>query len=309
MIQVFLQPYVSARFFCALYIRGRPPIFASHRNVLVLFLAVGTTHLYTIRHIESYQEHEAVGRLQLETWGEGFIDMVPPAILLVTQKVGGIVAGAFTPENELIAFVYGMPGHRNGIDIHWSHMLAVKKAWRGRGLGRELKEFQRRFVLDQGISRIHWTFDPLESLNAMLNLVSLGALPEEYACDLYGDGESSTLYSTIGTDRFIVTWYLHSGDRERRQSRYEDISDPLSMPAVLGPELRFTPAEDGAAAVRIEIPSSIQDVKKQDPNLARAWRKATRDAFTHYYEEKYAVVDFVKDEVEDRFFYIMARSK
>ena len=250
-----------------------------------------------------------MGRLQLETWGEGFIDMVPPAILLVTQKIGGIVAGAFTPENELIAFVYGMPGRRKGMDIHWSHMLAVKKAWRGRGLGRELKEFQRRFVLDQGIARIHWTFDPLESLNATLNLVRLGALPEEYARDLYGDGESSTLYSTIGTDRFIVTWYLRNEDRERRQARYADVDDPLSAPAVLGSELRFTPAKAGIAAVRIEIPASIQDVKKQDPDLARAWRKATRAAFTHYYENKYAVVDFVKDESENQFFYVMARPK
>ena len=236
---------------------------------------------YSIRHIESYEEHEAVGRLQSETWGEAFIDIVPPAILMVTQKVGGIVAGAFTPEDELVAFLYGLPGYRNSTPIHWSHMLAVKKSWRGRGLGRALKTFQRDYVIEKGIRRIHWTYDPLEKLNASLNLARLGALPEEYALDLYGDGESSTLYNVIGTDRFIVTWFLHNEDREAFLEQFIAVKSLAQALPVLDDELTFCPVEDVTSAVRIEIPDSIQRIKSTDPHKARAWRHATRAAFTH----------------------------
>lgn len=262
---------------------------------------------YSIRHIQSYAEHEAVGRLQQETWGEEFIDIVPPAILLVTQKVGGIVAGAFTPENELVAFVYGIPGQRNGVPIHWSHMLAVKKDWRGRGLGRELKRFQRDYVVSQGVRRMHWTYDPLEKLNASLNLVRLGALPAEYALDMYGDGESSTLYNIIGTDRFVVTWFLHDEDREAHISGFVRIDDVQTAPAVLSDDLAFISAKEGTPAVRIEIPESIQHIKSTNPKRARAWRTATRQAFTHYFEQGYGVVQFVEHPANGRFYYVMAR--
>lgn len=270
----------------------------------------GMPGAYTIRHIASYQEHEAVGRLQLETWGEEFIDMVPPAILLVTQKIGGIVAGAFDAHNDLVAFVYGLPGYRNGKRIHWSHMLAVREDWRSHGLGRELKQFQRNFVLEQGIGVIHWTYDPLEKLNANLNLTRLGALPGEYACDLYGDGESSKLYRTIGTDRFIVSWYLEKEAREAYLNRFVSVDAVAGeMHDVITDALVFQPAREGAAAVRIEIPNAIQRIKAESPDKAKAWRKVTREAFMHYFGLGYGVVTFMTDEETNRNYYIMARSR
>ena len=263
--------------------------------------------MYTIRHIHKYQEYEAVGRLQLETWGEEFIEMVPPAILLVTQKVGGLVAGAFTPEDELIGFVFGMRGHRGGEDVHWSHMLAVKTDWRGRGIGRALKQFQRNFVLDQNIYRIHWTYEPLETLNASLNMQKLGALPGEYVCDLYGNGESSALYRTIGTDRFIVTWYLEEKDRSSHLNRFEPVIDLLSASPVIDEGVGFSPSREDTSAISIEIPANIQQTKLEDPERARRWRKATRAAFMYYFERRYGVVQFVQDEPTGRYYYVMAR--
>ncbi len=265
---------------------------------------------YTIRHIASYQEHEAVGRLQLETWGEEFIDMVPPAILLVTQKIGGIVAGAFDADNELVAFVYGLPGYRNEKRIHWSHMLAVREDWRGHGLGRELKQFQRSYVLEQGVGIIHWTYDPLEKLNANLNLARLGALPGEYVCDLYGDGESSKLYRTIGTDRFIVSWYLEEERREQYIDQFVSVDGRgEALPSVITDTLEFSPAEENVDAVRIEIPDAIQRIKTESPERAKAWRSVTRKAFMHYFGLGYGVTAFVTDRETSRNYYIMARRK
>lgn len=223
---------------------------------------------------------------------------------MVNVKIGGIVAGAFTPENELVAFVYGLPGFREGKEVHWSHMLAVKPGWRGNGLGRRLKHYQREFVLQKDIDVMHWTYDPMESVNAMLNLDDLGALPMEYAIDLYGKGEESILHKGIGTDRFIVTWFMKPEMRTAHLAGYHSTDDPLAAPAAITADLEFRMVE--APVVRIEIPAHIQQVKVRSPEKAPLWRAATRAAFLHYFEAGYTVITCVRDEAADRYFYVMA---
>ena len=71
-------------------------------------------------------DYEACVALQLATWGRHFRELVPPALLKVTQKVGGIAAGAFDHrDNSMVGFVFGLTGLQDGEPIHWSHMLAV----------------------------------------------------------------------------------------------------------------------------------------------------------------------------------------
>ncbi len=266
-----------------------------------------TSQEIELRLVKTYDEYIAVAELQKEVWGQESIEIVPPSILMVNQKIGGIVAGAFTPASDLVAFVYGLPGFRDNAEVHWSHMLAVKPAWRGRGLGRQLKNFQREFVVSRGIDIMHWTYDPLESVNAMLNLSVLGALPVEYVRDLYGKGEKSILHNGIGTDRFILTWYMKSSLREAHLDRYHKIDNPLLAPAVISDALKFEPAAEGARAVRIEIPRSIQQVKNEQPEQAPAWRASTRAAFLHYFSRDYGVTACVKDRALNRFYYLMTQ--
>ncbi|MEZ4703451.1 MAG: GNAT family N-acetyltransferase [Rhodothermales bacterium] len=258
----------------------------------------------TIRHLQTYDEIVACRDVQQETWGEAFVDLVPPSLLVVTQKIGGILAGAFTESNELVAFVYGVQGRRNGHAIHWSHMMAVRPAYRGSGIGRDLKLFQRDFVLNQGIRRIHWTYDPLEALNANLNLNRLGAFPEEYVRDLYGDGSSSILHSTIGTDRYVVTWHLLEEDRLAHRAQFEDAGVLSDLPIVNGAEV----LED-SHAVRVEIPVNVQQVKKQSADQARAWRQSTRKALELYLGAGFGVVGYYQDPDTKRCFYILARRR
>ncbi|MEM8487668.1 MAG: GNAT family N-acetyltransferase [Bacteroidota bacterium] len=260
------------------------------------------TDLY-IRRIQSYDEYIAVAELQKIVWGQESIEIVPPSILMVNQKIGGIVAGAFTPDHELVAFVYGLPGFRNNAEVHWSHMLAVKPAWRGKGIGKRLKQYQRAFVQERGIKIIHWTYDPLESVNAFLNLERLGAMPSEYICDLYGKGEKSILHKGIGTDRFILTWYLNPVDGQARRARFSPLAAPRSLPAVISKTLSFLPVS--ASGVRIEIPRNIQQLKREQPEEARAWRNATRAAFMHYFGKGYGVVGF--HTLDEGCYYIMAQ--
>ena len=53
---------------------------------------------------------------------------------------------------------------------HCSHMMGVLQSHRGRGIGQLLKQRQQELVQAQGIDLITWTYDPLETANALLNI-------------------------------------------------------------------------------------------------------------------------------------------
>src|SRR3954470_23378494 len=79
-----------------------------------------------IRALVSRAELQACVDLQHETWGDDFSDVVPLSILKVSQRVGGIAAGAFDGDQRLLGFVFGLTGVERGRIVHWSDMLAVR---------------------------------------------------------------------------------------------------------------------------------------------------------------------------------------
>jgi predicted GNAT superfamily acetyltransferase len=262
------------------------------------------------RPLSSEADYEACIELQRRTWGRNFSDAVPMSILKITQKTGGIAAGAFGPEGNLLGFVYGLTGVRGGQIFHWSHMLAVDPSARDLGLGTRLKLYQREVLLPLGVERMEWTYDPLEARNANLNLNHLGAAPAEYIRDMYEGEMGSELAKGIGTDRFIVAWPIASESVARRLAdgppdpaavmrRFQDA--PIVGP---GPE---TPLPEGPE-VRVEIPANIQDVKSQGLELARAYRASTRRAFEHYMGRGLRVEAFYRDPDNLRCYYGVTRT-
>ena len=218
-----------------------------------------------IRRVETLAEYRECVALQEATWGEGFSERVPSSVLLVTQKLGGVVVGAFRPDGALVGFVFGMTGPMHGRLVHWSDMLAVRPEARGSGIGERLKRHQRDLVRALGVETMHWTFDPLVARNARLNLVRLGARATEYVPNMYGDSTGSPLHGAMPTDRLIVSWDLTRDDGE-----------PLPDP-------------DDAARVRIAIP---HDVHALPPAERAAWRADTRAAFLSHLERGYRIVAF-----------------
>jgi len=239
------------------------------------------TSPWAIRPLTTNADYEACVALQRLTWGDDFRELVPPAMLQVTQKMGGIAAGAFVGD-RLVGFVYGMTGVRDRAIAHWSHMLAVEPGLRDRGVGRALKAYQRECLRAAGIHRMYWTFDPLVARNAHLNLHRLGARVVEYVRDMYGENPMSRTDSVIGSDRFVVVWDLDDGTPP----------GPLDGPAD-GPTIASAhdPLPD-VPIVFVTIPEDVQDLKQHDPDTALAWRTATRRAFHHYLSRGYLVTDF-----------------
>jgi chorismate synthase len=261
---------------------------------------------YTIRPFRDIDELRACVALQEETWGHGFSERVAPAILKVAQILGGVAAGAYDPQGKLTGFVFGMTGVKDGEVVHWSDMLAVRRGVRDTGLGTRLKAYQRKVLLERGIRKMFWTFDPLQSRNAYLNFAKLGIVVREYARDMYGQTDSP-LHHGIGTDRFIALWHLASPRVERRVTGLErgptavDVLD--AAPALAPLETRGEPVRPGrpllnldVPRVRVAIPEDISALMAQSMALAVSWREATRTALTHYMDRGFEVQELVRGE-------------
>jgi predicted GNAT superfamily acetyltransferase len=245
---------------------------------------------YTLRPFETIEEFRECVVLQEETWGVGFSERVAPAILKVSQILGGVAAGAYAADGHLVGFVFGMTGVRNGELVHWSDMLAVREEARNSGLGTKLKAYQRERVLELGVSKMHWTFDPLRARNAYLNFAKLGIVVREYAQDMYGQTDSP-LHRGIGTDRMIPLWLLDSERVVARLAGTDDLTihDAESIPHALAATMSDgdpRPGEPDLAVdedgVLVSIPSDLAGIMDRSVELALEWRMATRSAFTHY---------------------------
>jgi len=258
-----------------------------------------------IRPFESIDEFQQCVEFQAHTWGGHFTERVPIAILKVSQRLGGISSGAYDTKGQLVGFIFGMTGVQNGEVVHWSDMLAVKPDLRNSGLGVRLKDYQRKALLAKGIRKMHWTFDPLESKNAYLNLNKLGATSKEYIRDIYGQTDSP-LHSGIGTDRLVTTWILDSPrtiERIQGEGHNSEAAQKVRHLSVFEVEKKhglIRPMQPNlnlaVPAVSIPIPLSIQSLKKESLELAVEWRVAVRNALITYIKEGYEVTDLLRRE-------------
>ncbi len=265
-----------------------------------------------IRPLSSHADFQACVALQRDTWGAYFKDAVPPSILLVCQKIGGVAAGAFDERGTLLGFVFGLTGVEDGMVVHWSDMLAVRPEAQNLGLGRRLKEFQRAAVARLGARRIYWTYDPLVARNAHLNFNVFGVRVVNYARDMYGDETGSDLHRGIGTDRLVVAWPVADAEIERRKretSEARQRSELLDAPVIGDAERpdRAIEAQVGRAAfLRIAVPRDISELLATDPARAAEWRSANRKAFEVALGAGYSVAGFSMDGESERGFYLLS---
>lgn len=255
----------------------------------------------SIRALQSIAEVHACEDLQRRVWRmPDDLEVVPLHLLLTVQRNGGLLLGAFDGA-DLVGLLFGFPAcDRDGKPKHCSHMMGVDPAYQSAGIGYQLKLAQREFVLAQGLDLVTWTYDPLESRNAYLNIQKLGAVCRTYIRDYYGtlaDG----LNAGLPSDRFEVMWWIADDPPGQRLPHQDSGWDNR---AVFGANVPTrTPGgllmpgslalETGAPVVQVEIPTDFQAIKAADPGLALEWRLAMRQVFETYFATGYTVVDFL----------------
>jgi predicted GNAT superfamily acetyltransferase len=276
-----------------------------------------------IKILESPEELTAVEELQRIVWPGSETDVVPAHMLITAIHNGGLVAGAFV-RDRLIGFIFGFPGIEFTPDgprpKHCSHMMGIHPEHRDSGVGFALKRAQWQMVRHQGLDHITWTYDPLLSRNAYLNITKLGAVCNTYRRSEYGDMRDG-LNAGLPSDRFQTDWWINTRRVERRLSKrarrplkLENFAKAHLQPLYElqipdggwpRPPERFTPL-DGRLAL-VEIPSDFAGLKEADFSLARDWRFFSREIFETAFGSGFIVTDFVYD--NRRSFYVLSHGE
>ncbi len=242
---------------------------------------------YELRELEGLNELHAVVSLERRIWGEG--TATQPELLRAMQDEGALLAGAFTPGQELVAFVFGFPTRDSS--VQHSHSLGVLEAHRAAGLGARLKWFQRAWCLERGISTVRWTFDPLRAPNAKLNIAKLGAVAGTYLEDYYG--ALTGINAGAPSDRVMAEWSL-------RDARVISRLEGSHRVAVDAPEINPRdgehpgPIEFNLDAPRLKmcLPLDYSNLLGANPALALEWRWHGRSVLQTYFARGYRITDF-----------------
>jgi predicted GNAT superfamily acetyltransferase len=252
-----------------------------------------------IRRARGLEDYQAVVQLQKEVWRFTEVeDIAAIPILMIANRFGGAVLVAQDGSGRYIGFAMANLGRTKEKKLFWwSHMTAVVEEYRGRDVGLRLKMRQREEALASGIDEIHWTFDPMQALNAHFNIRKLGVTVREYEENVYGLS-SSPLHQGLRTDRFIAEWDLKkTGNSDlilRDFDRMPRINEMSGKPD-------FTLDE---SPLLLEIPMDVAALKQSDPAKANAWQDSVRDASLHYFNTGYVITDFI---LVDRAFYVLEK--
>ncbi|MFQ5942203.1 MAG: GNAT family N-acetyltransferase [Anaerolineales bacterium] len=280
-----------------------------------------------IRPLRSAEDMELAEDLQRAVWPDSETDIIPAHLLLTVAANGGLVLGALS-DDRLVGYLMGFlgtddespdPEARTRIK-HCSHQVGVLPDFRGQGLAFQLKSEQREALIRQGIRLATWTYDPLMSVNAYLNIHRLGAVCRTYKREVYGNMRDG-LNQGLPSDRFQVDWWVTSNRVESRIARSRpplDLANYLSAGAQklnsagLGDDELPRPGkaveEPTANLVLVEIPPDFLELKRLDMGLANEWRMLTRTIFEGAFEAGYVSTDFVylKGEKYPRSYYLLS---
>jgi chorismate synthase len=262
-----------------------------------------------IHPVASYAEYMACEQIQHTVW-DG-IGIVPLNILLTANVNGGLLLGAFdtaAPDQPMVGFVFGFLGRTADNQIkHCSHMAGVLPAYRNAGIGEQLKLAQREAILAQGIELITWTYDPLISRNARLNIQKLGTTSRTYKSNVYGPDPVPD--DVLPSDRFQVDWWIGS-DRVVRRLAGQD--QPPTVAQILEGSTLLNPDPEGPAApiagerLALRIPADIEAVRVSDFPHARAWRYQLRELAKAAFAAGYQVVEYARED-DDGYYQLSLR--
>lgn len=275
---------------------------------------------FGFRPLRTPEEYRQAEELQREALGPDAAQTVPSALLKGLQDNGGLVLGAFTD-----IYLAGVTATSIGWDgstlYQLAHVTVVRPAYQNHRVGFRLSVFLRDEVLRLGLAEVRFAFDPLHRPSAALAVRQLGARPEAYRPNYFGQflGPNELRDES---DRLQARWALSSAEVERRvaggrPSPGADAARQAGAAPLVETELGESglrlpiavsePAGDDAT---VEVPFDLASIRTHEARSVRRWRHAVRDAFRIAFDLGFEADDFavVPIEHERRAFYFLRRT-
>ena len=251
-----------------------------------------------IQPINNWADILQVEDVQRVAWGTADREIVPGHLLRAMVYNGGVLLGAYDGE-AVVGFILMIHGLGQAVPHLYSCTMGVRPAYQNQGIGERLKWAQRAIAGQRGLSLVTWTFDPLASRNAWLNIGKLGVTCQTYLPDFYGEG----------MDRFYVNWAVATERVQARQTgdyALPTVAELQAQGAVLVNEKGPTTFDKGMARlILVAIPAGFSTLRAINPDLAQQWRLHTRAIFSHYFTFHYHVTEFIRG--EEMGYYLLVR--
>lgn len=242
------------------------------------------------REMKTMAEMEQMQELEGRIWG---MTTIPTHQTLTAVKNGGIMVGAYI-NNQLIGFSYGFAGFDNGKSYLCSHMLGIDQAYRSQGIGEMLKQKQREIATHKGYDMMKWTYDPLETRNAYLNLTKLNGICNTYIENCYGEMQDG-FNKGLPSDRFEIHWHLKSPYVVKKQKI--NAENPITLNTITFNQEGLPVFEQGNThrelseySYSVDVPKVFQGLKVSSKELALDWRRKTRTLFQRLFQSGYAAI-------------------
>jgi predicted GNAT superfamily acetyltransferase len=212
-----------------------------------------------IRECSSIADFKQCIELERAVWKDDDIGIMPIRLYMISKACNAPTIGAFESSGQLVGFVHTMIALIDNHVVYHSHLAAVVENLRHKDIGYRMKLAQRQHAINAGVAQIMWTFDPLQSRNAHLNINKLGAIIRRYEPNYYGEGLSTVFDSQVPSDRIFAEWW---------------VSSPHVESVLAG---NRPPIEGHSESIL--IPEDINKVRATSMEEHLKWRMQVRDAF------------------------------
>ena len=212
-----------------------------------------------IRECSSIDDFQQCIDLERAVWKDDDVGIMPIRLYMISKACNAPTIGAFEPSGRLVGFVHTMIALMDKNVVYHSHLAAVAEDLRHQDIGFRMKLAQRQHALTAGVPLIIWTFDPLQSRNAHLNINKLGAVIRRYEVNYYSEGLSTVFDSGVPSDRIFAEWWVSSP----HVSSVLDGNRPYVEPQ----------------AESVLVPEDINKVRAGSVQEHRRWRMRVREGF------------------------------
>ena len=212
-----------------------------------------------IRECVSIEDFQQCVELERAVWKDADIGIMPIRLYMISGTCNAPTIGAFESSGRLVGFVHTMIALIDKRVVYHSHLAAVVEGLRHQDIGFRMKLAQREHAIKSGVSLVIWTFDPLQSRNAHLNINKLGAIIRRYEVNYYGEGLSSVFDAQVPSDRVFAEWWVSSPHVESVLAGNRPLPDE--------------------AVESVVIPEDINEVRARSVAEHRRWRLHVREDF------------------------------